>query len=211
MGARSYRSRFPKKPNTPCFMRFRKRAYYGSCPEATVSSSSSNQPDKAALGRYPQVAVAALEYGTARHVESVVISVDGTKKRFLVKQWTACKNDSEVSAWIDKATLSKANRAKLLTWTAHVQQWHQALTAHEQARLDNLVAEWGIPIRDIAKLMASSLLKILRCYSLDYRNAWKRQAQVGQSSWRCGVTSRLTSSSSACILNRCLSVQRSWM
>ena len=130
-------------------------------PEAIVSSSSSNQPGKADLGRDPQEAAATLEYGTARHVESAVTLVDDTRKRFLVKQWTACKTDKEVSAWIDKVTLSKASRAKLITWIAHVQQRYQALTAHEQARLDNLVAEWGIPIRDIAKSKASSLLKIL--------------------------------------------------
>ena len=64
-------------------------------------------------------------------------------------------------AWIDKVMLSKANRAKLTAWVTHVQQWHQSLTAHEQARLDNMVAELCIPIRDIAKLKASSLLKIL--------------------------------------------------
>ena len=87
--------------------------------------------------------------------------VDDTRKRFLVKRWTPCKNDREVSAWIEKVTLSKANRAKLLTWMLHVQQWHQALAAHEQARLDNLVAEWGIPIREVARLKASSLLQIL--------------------------------------------------
>ena len=56
----------------------------------------------------------ALEYGTARHVEAVVTSVDDTKKRFLVKQWTPCKNDKEVMAWIDKVTLSKTNRAAIL-------------------------------------------------------------------------------------------------
>ena len=103
----------------------------------------------------------ALEYGTARHVEAVVTSVDDAKKRFLVKQWTPCKNDKDVMAWIDKVTLSKANRAKLTAWITHVQQWHQALTAHEQAWLDAMVSDWGIPIRDIAKLKASSLLKIL--------------------------------------------------
>ena len=56
---------------------------------------------------------------------------------------------------------ARPKRAKLTAWITQVEQWHQALTAHEQAWLDNMVAEWGIPIRDIAKLKASSLLKIL--------------------------------------------------
>ena len=64
-------------------------------------------------------------------------------------------------AWIDKVTVSEANRAKLTAWIAHAHQLHQALTAHEQARLDNMVLDWGIPICDIAQLKASSLLKIL--------------------------------------------------
>ena len=40
----------------------------------------------------------------------------------------------------------------------HVQQWHQA---HGEARLDNMVSDWGVPIRNIAKLKNSSLLRIL--------------------------------------------------
>ena len=130
-------------------------------PEVTVSSSSGNQTGKTNKdGDLPDTS-AALEYGTARHVEAAATSVDDTKKHFLVKQWTPCKNDKEVMAWSDKVALSKANCAKLTAWITHVQQWHPAFTAHEQARLDNTVAEWGIRIRGIAKLKASSLLKIL--------------------------------------------------
>ena len=101
----------------------------------------------------------------------------------------ALQNDREVSAWIEKVTLSKANRAKLLTWMSLVQQWHQALAAHEQARLDNLVAEWGIPIREIAKLKASSLLKILAVGTVLLARLQERMdANTGKRKWvsRCG-------------------------
>ena len=79
-------------------------------------------------------------------------------------------------AWIQKVTLSKANRAKLTAWITHVQQWHQALTAHDKARLANMVSDWGMPIRDIAKLKDSSLLKI---FAVDYGNAWMTCALAG--------------------------------
>ena len=94
-----------------------------------VSSSSGSQTGKTNKDSDHADALAALQYGTARHVEAVVTSVDDARKRFLVKLWTPCKNDKEVMAWIDKVTLSKANRAKLTAWITHVQQWHQALTA----------------------------------------------------------------------------------
>ena len=102
-----------------------------------------------------------LEYGTASHVSHTVRNVDEAKKSFLTRNWKTCKNDKEVSTWIEGLTLSKANRTKLATWTAHVQKWHSDLTATEQAGLDQTIANWGVPIRDVAKLKAGSLLRIL--------------------------------------------------
>ena len=68
-----------------------------------------------------------LEYGASSHVASVMLGTDDAKKRFLVKSWLPCWNDTEVLALIDKVSLSKSNRAKLISWTAHVQHWHQDL------------------------------------------------------------------------------------
>ena len=58
-------------------------------------------------------------------------------------------------------TLSKNNKKKLLAWSAHVQKWHDDLPASEQAALDQTVFNWGVPIRDVAKLKAGSLLRVL--------------------------------------------------
>ena len=79
----------------------------------------------------------------------------------MTRQWKTCRNDREVTTWIESITLSKANRKKLVTWSAHVQKWHDDLPASEQASLDQTVANWGVPIRDVAKLKAGSLLRIL--------------------------------------------------
>ena len=65
-----------------------------------------------------------LEYSTASHVSHTVRNVDEAKRGFLTRNWKKCKNDKEVSAWIEGLTLSKANRTKLETWTAHVQKCH---------------------------------------------------------------------------------------
>ena len=86
---------------------------------------------------------------------------DDSKKSFMTRQWKTCRNDREVTTWIESITLSKANRKKLVTWSAHVQKWHDDLPASEQAALDQTVANWGVPIRDVAKLKAGSLLRIL--------------------------------------------------
>ena len=102
-----------------------------------------------------------LEYGTASHVNSVVRHPTDQAKRFLTKNWTPCPSDKEVVAWMDRLSLSKANKEKLKTWLSHVQRWHDKLPSNEQARLDNLLAEWNVPVRDIAKLSARSLIKIL--------------------------------------------------
>ena len=116
--------------------------------ESTDPASSSGVPAKA-------------EYGTASHVASVVNFPDDSKKSFMTRQWKTCRNDREVTTWIESITLSKANRKKLVTWSAHVQKWHDDLPASEQASLDQTVANWGVPIRDVAKLKAGSLLRIL--------------------------------------------------
>ena len=133
----------PQDAKHPLFHAFQKAVPASDgVPEVVGSSPNGNQTGK--TNKYSDHADASmpLEYGTARHVEAVVTSVDDARKRFLVKQWTPCKNDKEVMAWIDKVTLSKANRAKMIAWITHVHQWHQTLTAHEQALLDNVVAEW---------------------------------------------------------------------
>ena len=107
-----------------------------------------------------------IDYGTASHVASIVNHVDDNKKSFLTRHWKSCKNNREVTTWIESVTLSKANRTKLVTWTAHVQKWHANLSASEQATLDQTVADWGVPIRDVAKLKSGSLLHILARNSL---------------------------------------------
>ena len=161
-GSTKLQKQGPQDAKQPLFHAFQKAVPASDgVPEVVGSSSSGSQTGKTNKDSDHADASVALEYGTARHVEAVLALVDDARKRFLVKQWTPCKNDKEVMAWIDKVPLSEANRAKLAAWITHVQPWHQALIAHEQARLDNMVAEWGIPIRDIAKLKASSLLKIL--------------------------------------------------
>ena len=78
-------------------------------PSSGASTVSSAEAVPASDGVHEVAGSMALEYGTARHVEAVATSVDDTKKRFLVKQWTPCKNDKEVMAWIDKVTLNKAS------------------------------------------------------------------------------------------------------
>ena len=104
---------------------------------------------------------AKVEYGTASHVASVVNFPDDNKKSFMTRQWKTCRNDREVTSWIESVTLSKSNKKKLVTWWAHVQKWHDDFPASEQAALDQTVANRGVPIRDVAKLKAGSLLRIL--------------------------------------------------
>ncbi|CAE7685635.1 unnamed protein product [Symbiodinium microadriaticum] len=115
------------------------------------------------LGLYPQETPdpKLVEYGTASHVASVVNFPDDSTKSFMTRQWKTCRNEREVTSWIESVTLSKSNEKKLVTWSAHVQKWHDDLPASEQAALDQTVANWGVPIRDVAKLKAGSLLRIL--------------------------------------------------
>ena len=80
--------------------------------------------DSKPLSATPMQVDSKLEYGMASHVSHTVRKVDEAKKGFLTRNWKTCKNDKEVSAWIEGLTLSKANRAKLATWTARVQKWH---------------------------------------------------------------------------------------
>ena len=53
------------------------------------------------------------------------------------------------------------SKTKLITRTSNVQQWHSNLSAGGQADLGRILADWGLPIRDIAKPKAPSLLKTL--------------------------------------------------
>ena len=66
--------------------------------EVAGSSSGGCLTDKTNKDGEHTDASMALEYGTARHVEAVVTSLDDTQKRFLVKQWAPCKNAKEVMA-----------------------------------------------------------------------------------------------------------------
>ncbi|CAE7477510.1 unnamed protein product, partial [Symbiodinium sp. CCMP2456] len=59
-----------------------------------------------------------LEYETASHVASVVNFPGESKKSFMTRTWKSCRNDREVTSWIESVTLSKANRQKLITWSA---------------------------------------------------------------------------------------------
>ena len=147
----------PAEPKSSLMQAFQKGKPSESIVEpSNASGPEANVPDRSSGGP-------ALEYGTSSHVGHVVKSVlaDGSKRQFLTRSWKTCKSDKEVSAWIDGLTLSKSNRTKLSTWTAHVQRWHSELPANEQADLDQVLANWGVPIRDVAKLKSGSLLRIL--------------------------------------------------
>ena len=90
--------------------------------------------------------------------------IDGRNEKgskFLSRTWQPCKSDREVTVWIEKFTLSKKNKERLSGWCTHVQNWHSSLSASEQARLDNVLVEWGLPVRDVSKLKAHSLLRLL--------------------------------------------------
>ena len=131
----------------------------GKAPESTITKV--HEPDESTDPASSSGVPAKAEYGTASHVASVVNFPDDSKKSFMTRQWKTCRNDREVTSWIESVTLSKSNKKKLVTWSAHVQKWHDDLPASEQAALDQTVANWGVPIRDVAKLKAGSLLRIL--------------------------------------------------
>ena len=131
----------------------------GKAPESNVTKV--HEPEESTDPASSSGAPAKAEYGTASHVASVVNFPDDSKKSFMTRQWKTCRNDREVTSWIESVTLSKSNKKKLVTWSAHVQKWHDDLPASEQAALDQTVANWGVPIRDVAKLKAGSLLRIL--------------------------------------------------
>ena len=86
-------------------------------------------------------APAKVEYGTVSHVASVVNFPDDNKKSFVTRQWKTCRNDREVTSWIESVNMSQSNKKKLVTSTAHVQKWHDDLSASEQATLDQTVPE----------------------------------------------------------------------
>ena len=145
------------KPDTktPLLQAFQK----GKASDSSLSKPP--EPEESADTAAPSGVTTKVEYGTASHVASVVNFPDDNKKSFMTRQWKTCLNDREVTMWIESVTLSKSNKRKLVTWTAHVQKWHDDLSASEQATLDQTVANWGVPIRDVAKLRAGSLLRIL--------------------------------------------------
>ncbi|OLP85788.1 hypothetical protein AK812_SmicGene33179 [Symbiodinium microadriaticum] len=131
----------------------------GKAPESTITKV--HEPEESTDPASSSGVPAKAEYGTASHVASVVNFPDDSKKSFMTRQWKTCRNDREVTNWIESVTLSKSHKKKLVTWSAHVQKWHDDLPASEQAALDQTVANWGVPIRDVAKLKAGSLLRIL--------------------------------------------------
>ena len=46
---------------------------------------------------------AKVEYGTASHVASIVNHPDDSKKSFMTWQWKTCRNDREVTNWIESS------------------------------------------------------------------------------------------------------------
>ena len=101
------------------------------------------------------------EYGTVAHVQQVIGGRNEKGSKFLSRAWQPRKSDKEVMLWTEKLTLSKKNKEKLSGGRTHVQNWHSSRSASEQARLDNVLVEWGLLFRDASKLKAHSKLRIL--------------------------------------------------
>lgn len=123
---------------------------------ASPAAPSAVAPESGAGGVGPVLTEP--EFGSIEHVQQVM---DNPTSSFLDKKWVQMRNDREVKDWISKLKLTKKQSTDLHAWTESVQAWFESLSAGTQAKLDHQAVQWGVPIREIAKLKQQPLLRIV--------------------------------------------------